>query len=81
MSFHSLIKIIFVLFIPSAALSDFKICAEPQNFPISEEKSHSGFEIEAAELIAKAMGKKLKVIWVTQKDHSYHRQTIGKKYL
>jgi mxaJ protein len=56
----------------------FRICAEPSNLPMSDQKSQSGYEIEVASLLAEAMKEKLEVNWIAQRDHSYFRQTIGK---
>ncbi|MFL5785850.1 MAG: quinoprotein dehydrogenase-associated putative ABC transporter substrate-binding protein [Bacteriovoracaceae bacterium] len=73
MSFRYLIS--FLLVTPAFALT---ICAEPDNLPMSERTSRSGYEIEVAELLAKDLGEKLDVKWIAQRDHSYFRQTIGK---
>lgn len=59
------------------APSSFRICAEPDNLPMSQQSSRSGFEIEIARLLAKDMGQELQVKWVAQRDHSFFRQTIG----
>lgn len=61
------------------AASFFRVCAEPDNLPMSQKSNTgTGFEIEVARLLAKEMGKALKVIWIAQRDHSYFRQTLGK---
>src|SRR4051812_31980148 len=60
-----------------AFVNSFRICAEPNNLPMSDEGTRSGFEIEVAELVAKELGQPLEVKWVAQRDPSYLRQTIG----
>jgi mxaJ protein len=62
---------------PASAAQPFRICAEPDNLPMSQQSSGSGFEIEVARLLAKDMGEDLDIKWVSQRDHSYFRQTIG----
>ena len=57
--------------------STFTICAEPDSLPLSQSSSRTGYEIEVAETIAKALGRKLEIKWVPQRDHSYFRQTLG----
>ncbi len=57
--------------------STFTICAEPESFPLSQSSTGSGYELEVAEVIAKAMNRKLEIKWVAQRDHSYFRQTLG----
>ena len=85
MFFHCRTKIILSIFVfvlsqnvlAANSQKKFSICAEPDNLPMSQESSRSGFEIEVAEILAQDMGRKLEVKWIPQRDHSYFRQTIG----
>lgn len=81
MSFHFRIKLagLFVLIATSSAqaAAPFSICAEPDNLPMSEQSSSSGFELEVAKLLAQDMGRDLQVKWVSQRDHSFYGKTIG----
>jgi mxaJ protein len=83
MSFHCRIELyllclfMVVPFSPAHAVVPFRICAEPDNLPMSQQVSESGYEIETARLLAKDMGRPLEIKWVAQRDHSYYRQTIG----
>jgi mxaJ protein len=71
-------KILSFLFAVSAVpTSTFRICAEPENLPMSDEQTNSGFEIEVAQILAKAMEKQLEVKWIPQRDQTYFRSTIG----
>ncbi len=54
-----------------------RICAEPDNLPMSQQSTRSGAEIEVAELLAKELKRPLEIVWVSQRDPSYFRQTIG----
>jgi mxaJ protein len=69
----------FALLCPQAKASApaFKICAEPDNLPMSQRSSQTGFEIDVAKILAQELGQELEVKWVAQRDHSYFRQTIG----
>ena len=44
----------------------FKVCADPNNPPYSDQKGQ-GFENKIAELFAKSMGKKLDYMWFPQR--------------
>src|SRR4051812_37405313 len=59
------------------AKESFRICAEPDNLPMSQESTKSGFEIEVAQILAREMNAELEVKWIPQRDHSFLRQTIG----
>jgi mxaJ protein len=54
-----------------------RICAEPNNLPMSQQASRSGFEIEVAEILAMDLHRKLEINWAPQRDRSYFRQTVG----
>jgi mxaJ protein len=55
----------------------FRICAEPDNLPYSQQSTRSGLDVEVAELLAKDLGRPLEIKWVPQEDQSYFRQTIS----
>jgi mxaJ protein len=65
-----------VAFTPARAAAPFRICAEPDNPPMSQKATDSGYEIEVARLLAKEMGRPLEIKWVPQLDRSYFRETI-----
>ncbi|MDB5477593.1 MAG: extracellular solute-binding protein family 3 [Alphaproteobacteria bacterium] len=77
-SASSLVALFLLLTTGAGAEVPLRICAEPDNLPMSQKSTNSGFEIEAAQLLAKDMGRTLEVKWVPQRDHSFFRQTIGK---
>ena len=61
----------------AADVSPLRICAEPDSLPMSQQSSNSGYDIEVARLLADALGRPLEVKWVSQRDPSYFRATIG----
>lgn len=56
----------------------FRICAEPDAWPMSRQNSAPGYEIEIASVIAKDLSRQLEVKWIPQRDHSYFAQTLGR---
>jgi quinoprotein dehydrogenase-associated probable ABC transporter substrate-binding protein len=54
----------------------FRICAEPDNLPMSDQSSNSGFEIEVGKILAAELKRNFEVTWVPQRDRSYFRETI-----
>jgi mxaJ protein len=50
----------------AAAEQAFKVCADPNNLPFSDQKSQ-GFENKLAELFAKELGQKLEYTWFPQR--------------
>ena len=63
---------------PAQAAAPFRICAEPDNLPMSRRADASGYEIEVAKILAADMGRPLEVKWIAQRDPSYFRETLGK---
>src|SRR4051812_39724135 len=77
LSLFSVLAAHFIIPSQSFAAKTFRICAEPNALPMSQRSSNSGYEIDLTRMIAKDLGEKLQVIWVSQKDRSYFRETIG----
>jgi mxaJ protein len=71
-------KILNLVFVAAAIPGGtFRICAEPDNLPLSQKSSNSGLEIDLGQILAQAMNKKLEVEWIPQHDQTYFRSTIG----
>ena len=54
----------------------FRICAEPDNLPLSH-RDGGGFEIEVGRLLAEELKRPFEVVWATQRTHGFIRATIG----
>jgi hypothetical protein len=52
-----------------------RVCADPRNLPLSNEKSE-GFENKLAELVAAKLGKSLAYVWYPQ-GPGFVRNTLG----
>jgi mxaJ protein len=75
---NSAFVVVFCFSFTARAAEPLKVCAEPDNLPMSQQSSDSGFEIEVAKLLANDLGRPLEIKWVPQRDQSYFRSTIGK---
>jgi mxaJ protein len=74
---YCLILVTLLSFAATAGAQVLRICSEPQNLPMSQQRPQAGYEIEVAQLLAAKLGWKLEIKWVAQRDHSFFKQTIG----
>ncbi|MDB5415590.1 MAG: xoxJ3 [Rubritepida sp.] len=54
----------------------FRICAEPDNLPLSH-REQGGVEIDAARILAAAMGRPLEVVWGEARAFGFVRANLG----